>query len=64
VKDIELPEGCHAHAQPDAVVVHIVKVQEKDIAAGEAGPAEPEVIGKKPTEADAADDKKDDKKKK
>lgn len=64
VKDLELPEGCHAHAQPDAIVVHIVKVQEKDVAAADAGPAEPEVIGKKPTDADAADDKKDDKKKK
>jgi len=64
VKDLELPEGCHAHAQPDAIVVHVVKVQERDIAAAEAGPAEPEVIGKKPDADAAADDKKDDKKKK
>lgn len=64
VKDLELPSGSHAHAQPDAIVVHVVKVQERDVAAAEAGPAEPEVIGKKPTDADAADDKKDDKKKK
>jgi large subunit ribosomal protein L25 len=63
VKELELPEGSHAHAQPDAIVVHVVKVQERDVAAAEAGPAEPEVIGKKP-DADAADDKKDDKKKK
>jgi large subunit ribosomal protein L25 len=62
VKDLELPEGSHAHAQADAIVVHVVKLQERDIAAAEPGAAEPEVIGKKP-EADA-DDKKDDKKKK
>ena len=63
VKDLELPEGSHAHAQPDSIVVHVVKLQAHEIAAAEAGPAEPEVIGKKP-DADAADDKKDDKKKK
>ena len=63
VKDLELPEGSHAHAQPDSVVVHVVKLQEHEIAAAEAGPAEPEVVGKKP-DAEAADDKKDDKKKK
>lgn len=64
VRDLELPPGSHAHAQPDAIVVHVVKVQERDIAAAEAGPAEPEVIGKKPDADAAADDKKDDKKKK
>lgn len=64
VKDLEIPEGCHVHAQPEAVVVHVVKLQERDIAAAEAGPAEPEVIGKKPDADAAADDKKDDKKKK
>ena len=62
VKDLELPEGSHAHAQPDAIVVHVVKLQERDIAASESSPAEPEVIGKKPDAE--ADDKKDDKKKK
>jgi large subunit ribosomal protein L25 len=64
VRDLELPPGSHAHAQPDAIVVHVVKVQERDIVAAEAGPAEPEVIGKKPDAEAAADDKKDDKKKK
>lgn len=62
VKDLELPEGSHAHAQPDAIVVHVVKVQEREIVA-EGSAAEPEVIGKKP-DAVAADEKKDDKKKK
>lgn len=62
VKDLELPPGSHAHAQPDAIVVHVVKVLERDVAAATAGPTEPEVIGKKPDAE--ADDKKDDKKKK
>ncbi len=65
VGDLQLPEGCHPHAQADAIVVHVVKVQVKDEAAAEAGPAEPEVIGKKPADAEAAakDEKKDVKKK-
>lgn len=62
VKDLELPPGSHAHAQPDAIVVHVVKVLERDVAAATASPTEPEVIGKKPDAE--ADDKKDDKKKK
>jgi len=63
VRDLELPEGSHAHAQPDAIVVHVVKLQEQATTT-EAGPAEPEVIGKKPdAAAAAADDKKDTKKK-
>ena len=63
VKELELPEGCHAHAQPDTIVVHVVKVQEQEALPTEPGTAEPEVIGKKPTEADATPEKKDDKKK-
>lgn len=58
VRDLELPEGSHAHAQADAIVVHVVKLQEREIAAAEAGPAEPEVVGKKVAEAEPADDKK------
>jgi large subunit ribosomal protein L25 len=64
VKELELPEGCHPHAQPDAIVVHIIKVQERELVPAEGVAAEPEVIGKKPAEGEAADDKKDDKKKK
>ena len=65
VKDLDLPEGSRAHAQSDAIVVHVVKLLERDTAAADAGPAEPEVIGKKPdAEAEKKDDKKDDKKKK
>lgn len=66
VRDLVLPEGCHPHAQPDAIVVHVVKLQVKEVETPAAGVAEPEVVGKKATDADAAakDDKKDDKKKK
>jgi large subunit ribosomal protein L25 len=64
VSDLVLPEGSHAHAAPDAIVVHVVqaKVQE-EVAA--VSPVEPEMIGKKPATdaADAKDDKKDAKKK-
>lgn len=54
VKDLELPEGVHAQAAPDAIVVHVVQVVNRE-ALPTAGQAEPEVIGKKPT--DGADDK-------
>ena len=65
VRDLALPEGCHPHAQPDAIVVHVVKLQVTEAETAVPGAAEPEVVGKKPTDADAAkDDKKDDKKKK
>jgi len=63
VSDLVLPEGSHAHAAPDAIVVHVVhaKVQEEVVA---AAPAEPEMIGKKPAaDAEVKDDKKDPKKK-
>ncbi len=65
VSDLVLPEGSHAHAAPDAIVVHIVTAKaQEEIPAG-AGPIEPEMIGKKPAAdaADAKDDKKDAKKK-
>ena len=64
VRDLALPEGCHPHAQPDAIVVHVVKLQIKEAESAVPGVAEPEVVGKKATDADAKDDKKDDKKKK
>jgi len=57
VKDLELPEGCHPHAQPEAIVVHIVKVTEREVAA-EPGAMEPELIGKKAAEPAEGDDKK------
>ncbi len=64
VRDLPLPEGSHAHSAQDAIVVHIVKAREV-VEATTPSASEPEVIGKKVTDADAAkDDKKDDKKKK
>ena len=64
VRDLPLPDGSHPHAQPDAIVVHVVKLQVSEVEAAVPGVAEPEVVGKKPTDADAKDEKKDDKKKK
>jgi large subunit ribosomal protein L25 len=61
VHELSLPEGSHAHAVADAIVVHIVKAREVAEAAPTSGAAEPELVGKKPAEAEAA---KDDKKKK
>ena len=63
VRDLPLPDGSHAHAAADAIVVHLVKAREEAETAATPGASEPEVVGKKVTDADAAkDDKKDDKK--
>jgi large subunit ribosomal protein L25 len=65
VRDLALPDGSHAHSAADAIVVHIVKAREAAEVAATPGASEPEVVGKKVADADAAkDDKKDDKKKK
>ncbi len=61
VRELPLPEGSHAHTAPDAIVVHIVKAREEAEAAATPGASEPEVVGKKVADVDAA---KDDKKKK
>jgi large subunit ribosomal protein L25 len=64
VRELELPENVHVHNLPDAIVVHCVQVQVKEEVTAEAAVAaatEPEVIGKKPTEAAAADDAKKEK---
>ncbi|MDA1212531.1 MAG: 50S ribosomal protein L25 [Planctomycetota bacterium] len=47
VKELVLTEGVHVHAQPDAIVVHVVQPAKEEETATEGG-AEPEVIGKKP----------------
>lgn len=65
VSDLELPASVKVLEKPDALVLHVVEVvvSEEDLtAAGEAGPAEPEVIGRKAAEegeADAAPEKKE-----
>ena len=61
VRELPLPEGSHAHAAPDAIVVQIVKAREEAETAATPGASEPEVVGKKVADPDAA---KDDKKKK
>ena len=64
VSDLILPEGSHAHAAGDAIVVHVVHAKMQEEVAS-ISPVEPEMIGKKPAAdgADAKDDKKDSKKK-
>ena len=52
VKDLTLTEGVHVHAQPDAIVVHVVQPAKEEETTMESG-AEPEVIGKKPGAEDA-----------
>ncbi len=64
VKDLELPESAHCQTPADAIVVHVVEVKTKELLPAEGSGAEPEVIGKKPTDAAAADDKKEAPKKK
>lgn len=52
VKELEVPEGIHVHAQPDAVVVHVVQVRSApEPEAGGITGAQPEVVGKKTEEA-------------
>lgn len=54
VKDIELPEGVKMLAPPDEMVVHCIPpAAEEEAEAPLAGAAEPELIGRKPTEEGA-----------
>jgi large subunit ribosomal protein L25 len=54
VSDLDIPQGMEVHNVPDTVVVQVVEpvAEAEEPAAGEGGPAEPEVIGKKPEEAE------------
>ena len=64
VSELILPDGVHAQAAADAIVVHVVQPKMQEEAPSINGPTEPETIGKKPAaDAAAADDKKDAKKK-
>lgn len=61
VKDVPLPEGAKALADPDEVVVvcHPPAGEEEEeaaVAPAEAGPAEPEVIGRKKAEKEEAEE--------
>lgn len=59
VKDIiDLPEGATVNLDEDEMIVHCVTPSaEKEVAEGEAGAAEPEVIGKGKDEGEEAEDK-------
>jgi large subunit ribosomal protein L25 len=52
VRDLKVPEGVTVLTDPDEVVVALVQPVEieEEPAAAELGPAEPELIGRKPTE--------------
>jgi large subunit ribosomal protein L25 len=62
VRDLPLPKSAHVHTPADAIIVHVVQVNTRALDAV-ASPAEPEVVGKKPGEAAAAEPAKDAKKK-
>jgi large subunit ribosomal protein L25 len=57
VRDLKLPEGVRATADPEAVVVHVAppKVEAEAPAAAPAETAEPEVIGRKVAEGEEAE---------
>ncbi|MGE3316659.1 MAG: 50S ribosomal protein L25 [Planctomycetaceae bacterium] len=59
ISDLELPPNVKVLEKPDALVLHVVKVEvsDEDLTTGEAGPAEPEVIGRKAAE-ESEDDAK------
>ena len=59
VKDLTLPEGVKALADPDAIVVHVTTpAAEPEAGAAPAGTAEPEIIGRKAAEGEEAEEKK------
>jgi len=54
VKDVVLPPSGKAVANPEQIVCQVRTVKEEVAVAAEPGAAEPEVIGKKPTDEEAA----------
>jgi large subunit ribosomal protein L25 len=58
VSELVLPEGLEVLADPEQLVAHVVvRSAEPEPAAGAEGPAEPEVIGRKPGDEKEADEK-------
>ena len=56
IKDIKLPEGVKCNQDEDLIVATVKEIQEEAPAeVAEAGPAEPEVIGRKPEDEAAAE---------
>ncbi len=60
LKDLTMPPGVKAFGDPEAVVVQVTKPLEEATAPAEVveGPAEPELIGRKPAEEEAEAEKK------
>lgn len=60
LKDLTMPPGVKAFGDPEAVVVQVTKPLEEAAAPAEVveGPAEPELIGRKPAEEEAEAEKK------
>jgi len=55
IKDLALPEGAKAMQDPDLIVAMVKVIEEEaGAAAAEAETAEPEIIGRKPEEGEAA----------
>jgi large subunit ribosomal protein L25 len=56
IKDLKLPAGAKAMQDPDLIVAMVKVIAEEETApAPDAGAAEPEVIGRKPEEGEAAE---------
>jgi large subunit ribosomal protein L25 len=59
LKELQLPPGVKALGDPDEIIVQVTKKMEEKVAeVTEAGPAEPEVIARKPTEEGVEEEKK------
>ncbi len=58
VREVELPPNTKCFNVPDALIVHVVHVtvSEEEPAVAEAGPAEPELIGRKAAEEEEAEE--------
>jgi large subunit ribosomal protein L25 len=55
IKDLKLPSGVKALQDEDLIVATVKEIKEEvAVAATEEGPAEPEVIGRKPAEGEEA----------
>lgn len=55
IRDLKLPEGVKALQDGDLIVATVKEILEVAPAAAEEGPAEPEVIGRKPAEGEEAE---------
>jgi large subunit ribosomal protein L25 len=63
VRDLEIPPNTKVLNNPDDIVVHIIQPGAEIPVAAEEGPAQPEVIGKKPAEGEEGAEGEKEKKK-